>query len=67
MSSNIPSSNAINTVNPHVSAVNTNVDTHISNNNTNDTTTDNTGSEWDERTIRLLIDQRNIGIGNIIK
>ncbi|GBC08806.1 hypothetical protein RclHR1_00840007 [Rhizophagus clarus] len=61
MSSNIPSSNAINTVNPHVSAVNTNVDTHISNNNTNDTmtdNTDNTGSEWNERTIRLLIDQR---------
>ena len=59
-SSNIPSSNAINTVNPHVSAVNTNVVTHISNNNTNDdTTTDNTGSElWNERSIRLLIDQR---------
>ncbi|RGB23916.1 hypothetical protein C1646_773808 [Rhizophagus diaphanus] len=58
MSSNIPSSNAINTVNPYVSAVNTNVVTHISNNNTNDTTIDNTGSEWNERTIWLLINQR---------
>jgi hypothetical protein len=58
MSSNIPSSNAINIVNPHVSDVNTNVVTHISNDNTNDTTTDDTGSEWNEQTIRLLIDQR---------
>ncbi|GBB98608.1 hypothetical protein RclHR1_03280004 [Rhizophagus clarus] len=61
MLSNISSSNAINTVNPHVFAVNTNVVTHISNNNTNDTMTDNTDnteSEWNEQMIQLLIDQR---------
>ncbi|GBB89023.1 hypothetical protein RclHR1_15670003 [Rhizophagus clarus] len=55
---NIFFSNAINTVNPHISAINTNVITHISNNNTNDTMTDNTESEWNEQTIWLLIDQR---------
>jgi Myb/SANT-like DNA-binding domain len=57
MSSNNSTSSTNNTVNHPTPTVNIPISNTNTNINTDNTTTD-TGSEWNERTIRLLINQR---------